>query len=303
MRVRERLVLLRHPLGLHLEQLASAVRRGGADRDLFPFVQLEDVARLRHAANLPELSSPLPRDQRRPPIMSTIASEALSDAARKFVESGPHKLLICADWVEAADGRTFETIDPSTGETICEVAQAGAEDVERAAQAARGALEGKWGKMPAAQRSVLINRLADLIEQNSEELAQLESLDNGKPVTIAGMVDIPQAVAHLRYYAGWPTKIEGETIPVSWPNMFVYTLKEPVGVCGQITPCAFALPMASWKISPALAAGCTVILKPAEQTPLSAIRLGQLVPEAGFPEGVVNVLTGDGSTGAALVDS
>ena len=235
--------------------------------------------------------------------MSTVASEALSEAARKFVESGPHKLLIGADWVEAADGRTFETIDPSTGETICEVAQAGAEDVERAAQAARGALEGKWGKMPAAQRSVLINRLADLIEQNSEELAQLESLDNGKPVTIAGMVDIPQAVAHLRYYAGWPTKIEGETIPVSWPNMFVYTLKEPVGVCGQIIPWNFPLLMASWKISPALAAGCTVILKPAEQTPLSAIRLGQLVQEAGFPEGVVNVLTGDGSTGAALVDS
>src|SRR5947199_1526324 len=157
--------------------------------------------------------------------------------------------------------------------------------------------------MPAAQRSVLINRLADLIEQNSEELAQLESLDNGKPVTIAGMVDIPQAVAHLRYYAGWPTKIEGETIPVSWPNMFVYTLKEPVGVCGQIIPWNFPLLMASWKISPALAAGCTVILKPAEQTPLTAIRLGELVQEAGFPEGVVNVLTGDGSTGAALVDS
>jgi acyl-CoA reductase-like NAD-dependent aldehyde dehydrogenase len=235
--------------------------------------------------------------------MSTIASEALSDAARKFVESGPHKLLIGSDWVEAADGRTFETVDPSSGEVICELAQAGAEDVERAAQAARAALEGEWGKMPASRRSLLINRLADLLEQNKEELAQLEALDNGKPVTIAGMVDIPQAVAHLRYYAGWPTKIEGETIPVSWPNMFVYTLKEPVGVCGQIIPWNFPLLMASWKISPALAAGCTVILKPAEQTPLTAIRLGQLVQEAGFPDGVVNVLTGDGSTGAAIVDS
>jgi acyl-CoA reductase-like NAD-dependent aldehyde dehydrogenase len=235
--------------------------------------------------------------------MSTVATESLSDAAREFVEAGPHKLLIGADWVEAADGRTFETIDPSTGEVICEVAQAGAEDVERAAQAARAALEGEWGKMPAAGRSLLINRLADLIEQNKEDLAQLESLDNGKPVTIAGFVDIPQAVAHLRYYAGWPTKIEGETIPVSWPGMFVYTLKEPVGVCGQIIPWNFPLLMASWKISPALAAGCTVILKPAEQTPLSAIRLGQLALEAGFPEGVINVLTGDGETGGALVDS
>jgi acyl-CoA reductase-like NAD-dependent aldehyde dehydrogenase len=148
-----------------------------------------------------------------------------------------------------------------------------------------------------------MNKLADLIEQNAEELAQLESLDNGKPVTIAGAVDIPQAVAHLRYYAGWPTKIEGETIPVSWPNMFTYTLKEPVGVCGQIIPWNFPLLMAAWKISPALAAGCTVLLKPAEQTPLTAIRLGQLALEAGIPEGVINVLTGDGETGAAMVDS
>ena len=227
----------------------------------------------------------------------------LSDAARSFVDSGPHKLLIGADWVEAADGRTFETVDPSTGEAICEVAQAGAEDVERAAQAARAALDGPWAKMPAAGRSQLMNKLADLIEANAAELAELESLDNGKPVKMAGIVDLPQTVAHLRYYAGWPTKIEGETIPVSWPDMFTYTLKEPVGVCGQIIPWNFPLLMAAWKISPALAAGCTVILKPAEQTPLSAIRLGQLALEAGFPEGVINVLTGDGETGAALVDS
>jgi acyl-CoA reductase-like NAD-dependent aldehyde dehydrogenase len=235
--------------------------------------------------------------------MPDAATATLSDAARSFVQSGPHKLLIGADWVEAADGRTFETIDPSTGEAICEVAQAGAEDVERAAQAARAALDGPWAKMPAAGRSQLINKLADLIEQNAAELAELESLDNGKPVKMATIVDLPQAVAHLRYYAGWPTKIEGETIPVSWPDMFTYTLKEPVGVCGQIIPWNFPLLMAAWKISPALAAGCTLILKPAEQTPLSAIRLGQLALEAGFPEGVVNVLTGDGETGAALVDS
>jgi acyl-CoA reductase-like NAD-dependent aldehyde dehydrogenase len=235
--------------------------------------------------------------------MPDAATATLSDAARSFVESGPHKLLIGADWVDAADGRTFATIDPSTGEVICEVAQAGAEDVERAAEAARAAFEGPWAKMPAAGRSQLINKLADLIEANAAELAEIESLDNGKPVKMAGIVDLPQTVAHLRYYAGWPTKIEGETIPVSWPEMFTYTLKEPVGVCGQIIPWNFPLLMASWKISPALAAGCTVILKPAEQTPLSAIRLGQLALEAGFPEGVINVLTGDGETGAALVDS
>jgi acyl-CoA reductase-like NAD-dependent aldehyde dehydrogenase len=235
--------------------------------------------------------------------MPDAATATLSDAARSFVDSGPHKLLIGADWVDAADGRTFETIDPSTGDVICEVAQAGAEDVERAALAARAALEGPWATMPAAGRSRLIGRLADLIEENAAELAEIESLDNGKPVKMAGIVDLPQAVAHLRYYAGWPTKIEGETIPVSWPDMFTYTLKEPVGVCGQIIPWNFPLLMASWKISPALAAGCTVILKPAEQTPLSAIRLGQLALEAGLPEGVINVLTGDGETGAALVDS
>jgi aldehyde dehydrogenase (NAD+) len=235
--------------------------------------------------------------------MSIAAADSLSDAARSFVEAGPHKLLIGGEWVEAADGRTFETVDPSTGEVIATVAQAGAEDVERAAKAAREALEGKWGKMAAAQRSLLMNRLADLVEANAQELAELEALDNGKPVKIAAMVDLPQAIAHLRYYAGWPTKIEGETIPVAMPDTLVYTLKEPVGVCGQIIPWNFPLLMASWKISPALAAGCTLILKPAEQTPLSAIRLGQLALEAGIPEGVINILTGDGETGGAIVDS
>ena len=223
-------------------------------------------------------------------------------AATVSIGAGPHQLLIGGEWVEAADGRTLATIDPATGETIAQVAHAGAEDVDRAVKAAAAALEGPWSKLPAATRSLLMNRLADLIEANAEELAQIEALDNGKPVTIAGKVDVPGAVDHLRYYAGWPTKIEGETIPVSWPNVFVYTRKEPVGVCGQIIPWNFPLLMAAWKIAPALAAGCTVVLKPAEQTPLSAIRLGQLIQEAGFPEGVVNVITGDGETGAALVD-
>jgi acyl-CoA reductase-like NAD-dependent aldehyde dehydrogenase len=213
-----------------------------------------------------------------------------------------HQLLIGPEWVAPADGRTFETIDPATGDTIAEVAQAGPEDVDRAVRAAAAALDGPWAKMPASKRSLLMNRLADLMEASADELAELESRDNGKPVTIAGKVDVPGAIDHIRYYAGWPTKIEGETIPVSWPNMLVYTRKEPVGVCGQIIPWNFPLLMAAWKIAPALAAGCTVVLKPAEQTPLSAIRLGELIQEAGFPEGVVNVITGDGETGRALVE-
>jgi acyl-CoA reductase-like NAD-dependent aldehyde dehydrogenase len=145
--------------------------------------------------------------------------------------------------------------------------------------------------------------LADLMEQNADELAELEALDNGKPVTLAKMVDVQLAIAHVRYYAGWPTKIEGETIPVATPDMHVYTRKQPVGVCGQIIPWNFPLLMAAWKLGPALASGCTVILKPAEQTPLSALRLGQLALEAGLPPGVLNVLTGDGETGAAMVEN
>jgi acyl-CoA reductase-like NAD-dependent aldehyde dehydrogenase len=234
--------------------------------------------------------------------MTTATAGSLSDAARAFVSAGPHKLFIGGEWVEAVDGRTFETIDPSTGEAICEVAFAGAEDVDRAAKAARAALEGPWSELPASQRGRLMLLLADLVEANAEELAELESLDNGKPVAYAGAVDVRLAVEHLRYYAGWPTKIEGETIPVSWPNMFCYTRKEPVGVCGQIIPWNYPLLMSTWKICPVLAAGCTTILKPAEETPVTALRLAQLVQEAGIPEGVVNVLTGDGSTGAALVE-
>jgi aldehyde dehydrogenase (NAD+) len=234
--------------------------------------------------------------------MTTATATQLSDAAREFVERGPHRLLIGGERVEAADGRTFETVDPATGDVICEMAQAGTEDVDRAVAAARGALEGPWSKMPAHGRGLLMAKLADAIEEHADELAELESLDNGKPLAYAKAVDVRLAVAHLQYYAGWPTKIEGETIPVSWPNAFVYTRKEPVGVCGQIIPWNFPLLMASWKISPALAAGCTVILKPAEQTPLTALRLGELALEAGLPEGVVNVLTGDGETGRAVVE-
>ena len=234
--------------------------------------------------------------------MTTATTDQLSDAARSFVSQGPHRLLIGGDWVEAADGGSFETIDPSTGEAICEVAQGGAEDVDRAVKAARAALEGDWSTMPAAGRERLMNLLADLLEANSEEFAQLESLDNGKPVTMAGAVDVPASVAHLRYYAGWPTKIEGETIPVSWPGAFVYTLKEPVGVCGQIIPWNFPLLMAAWKIAPAISCGNTVVLKPAETTPLTAMALAKVCEEADLPPGVVNIVTGAGETGAALVN-
>jgi aldehyde dehydrogenase (NAD+) len=233
--------------------------------------------------------------------MPTATADALSETARAFVERGAHKLLIGGEWVDAADGRTFETIDPATGEPICEVAQGGPEDVDRAVKAARAALDGPLKKVSPSKRSGLMYKLAELIKANGEELAELESLDNGKPLAHAGG-DIAAAVNHLRYYAGWPTKIEGETIPVSARDVLCYTLREPVGVCAQIVPWNYPLVMAIWKVAPALAAGCPLILKPAEQTPLTALRLGELALEAGFGEGVVNVLTGDGETGAALVD-
>jgi aldehyde dehydrogenase (NAD+) len=228
--------------------------------------------------------------------------DALSDAARAFA-AGPHRLVIGGERLEAADGRTFETLDPSTGGTIAEVPQAGAEDVDRAVRAAREAFEdGRWSGIAAAKRTRALLALADAIESNADELAELESLDNGKPVKLAKRVDVALAAEHVRYFAGWPTKIEGETLPVAQPDMHCYTRKEPVGVCGQIIPWNFPLLMAAWKIAPALAAGCTVVLKPAEQTPLTALRLGELALEAGLPEGVLNVITGDGETGAALVD-
>jgi acyl-CoA reductase-like NAD-dependent aldehyde dehydrogenase len=230
-------------------------------------------------------------------------SGSLSAAARRFLE-GPQNLLIGGERVAPRDGRTFESVDPSNGEAIAHVAHAGAADVDAAVTTAAAAFEqgSKWRRAPAAERSRLLNRLADLIEEHGQELAELESLDNGKPVSLAGQVDVPLTVAHFRYFAGWPTKIEGEVIPVGAPNMLCYTRKEPVGVAGQIIPWNFPLMMASWKAAPALAAGCTVVLKPAEQTPLTALRLGELALEAGFPPGVLNVITGDGETGAALVD-
>jgi acyl-CoA reductase-like NAD-dependent aldehyde dehydrogenase len=238
--------------------------------------------------------------------MTTISADTLPDAlsapAREFIAQ-PHRLLIGEDRLDAADGRTFDTLDPSTGREIAHVALAGPEDVARAVAAARAAFaDGPWTSMPAAGRERLMHKLADAIEAHAEEIAQIESLDNGKPVGLAQYVDVNGAVGHLRYFAGWPSKIEGGVLPVTAPNMHCYTRREPVGVCAQIIPWNFPLLMAAWKLGPALAAGCTVVLKPAEQTPLSALRVGELALEVGFPPGVLNVLTGDGSTGAALVD-
>jgi acyl-CoA reductase-like NAD-dependent aldehyde dehydrogenase len=228
--------------------------------------------------------------------------DALSEPARAFA-GRDHQLLIDGEHVPAADGRTFETIDPSTGLVIARVAHAGHADVERAVLAARAAFAaGPWGSMAAADRALLINRLADEIDAHADELAELEALDNGKPVKLAKIVDVASAARQLRHFAGWPERILGDVIPVQQPDILCYTRKEPVGVCAQIIPWNFPLLMATWKVAPALAAGCTIILKPAEQTPLTALRLGELALEAGLPAGVLNVLTGAGDTGAALVD-
>ncbi|HEY5143290.1 MAG TPA: aldehyde dehydrogenase family protein [Solirubrobacteraceae bacterium] len=229
--------------------------------------------------------------------------DALSPAARAFCERD-HGLLIDGEWVKAGAGATFETLDPATGNVISTVAHGGADDIDAAVAAAREAFatSAPWRTMSAAERSRLIWALADRIEAHGDELAELESLDNGKPLKFARYVDVASSSAHLRYYAGWPTKIEGGTLPVAMPNVHAYTRPEPVGVCGQIVPWNFPLLMACWKLGPALAAGCTIVLKPAEQTPLTALRLGELALEAGIPPGVLNVVTGDGSTGAALVD-
>jgi phenylacetaldehyde dehydrogenase len=217
----------------------------------------------------------------------------------------PLRLLIDGAWVEAASGKTFAVENPATGEVLVHVAEGEREDVDRAVKAARAAFTaGPWTTMAPTQRARLLWKLADLMEQHLEELAQLESLDNGKPFTVAKVADVPLAIDMFRYMSGWATKIEGNTIPLAGApagRYFAYTLREPVGVVAQIIPWNFPLLMAAWKLAPALATGNTVILKPAEQTPLTALRLGELILEAGFPKGVVNIVTGFGeSAGAAL---
>jgi aldehyde dehydrogenase (NAD+) len=211
------------------------------------------------------------------------------------------KLLINNQWVPSESGRTFATFNPASGEEIAQISEADAADVNRAVKAARSAFErGPWRKTSASERGRLLNRLADLIERYAEELAYLETLDNGMPLTVARSVALPLTLGAFRYYAGWADKNQGKTIPVSG-DYFCYTRHEPVGVCGQITPWNFPLLMYAWKLGPALATGNTVVLKPAEQTPLTALRIGELVVEAGFPPGVVNMLPGFGPTAGAAI--
>jgi aldehyde dehydrogenase (NAD+) len=217
------------------------------------------------------------------------------------IKLGPTKLLINGKWVNSTSGKTFPTVNPSTGDVITQVAESDAADVDKAVAAARAAFDkGPWRKMSASQRGRLMNKLADLVEKYADELAQLEALDNGKPAHIARAADVNLTMACYRYYAGWADKIQGKTIPVNG-RYFCYTKHEPVGVVGQIIPWNFPLLMQAWKLGPALAAGCTVVMKPAEQTPLTALRVGELIMEAGFPEGVVNILPGYGPTAGAAI--
>jgi len=232
--------------------------------------------------------------------MATATPLQMQDAVSQFLAT-PRKLLIDGRWVAASSGKTFDSIDPATGEVLARVAEGDKADIDAAVKAARRAFEnGPWTKMSASERGRIIWKIADLLEEHTEEFAELETLDNGKPISVSRVADVPLAVDLFRYMAGWSTKIEGSTIPIAGP-FFAYTRREPIGVVGQIIPWNFPLLMAAWKLGPALATGCTVVLKPAEQTPLSAVRLGELAMEAGLPPGVLNIVTGFGETaGAAL---
>lgn len=223
-----------------------------------------------------------------------VAAQGAKAGTLEFLKSSPKKLLIDGKWVPAKSGKTFETINPANEEVLALVAEGDKTDVDEAVKAARKAFEdGKWPRMRPHERTRLLLKVADLIEAHAEELAELETLDNGKAISDSRTIDVPAAAESFRYYAGWATKIYGETNP-SPPSMFNYTLREPVGVCGQIIPWNYPLLMAAWKLAPALACGNVAVLKPAEQTPLTALRLGELIMEAGIPEGVVNVITGFG---------
>ncbi|MQC26573.1 MAG: aldehyde dehydrogenase family protein [Chloroflexi bacterium] len=230
-------------------------------------------------------------------------SEAeLKDSTRAFLDSGPKQLFINNGWVAPQSGEYFASLNPASGKPLAEIALANEADVDAAVAAARAAFKGHWSqKFLAGDRAALLFKLADLIDAHADTLAELETLDNGKPYRVSRKGDLPYVTKHLRYQAGWADKIEGSTVPVTFPNQFVYTRREPLGVVAAIIPWNFPLLMAIWKLGPALTAGNTLILKPAEQTPLSALYLADLVAEAGFPPGVVNILTGPGlPTGAAL---
>nr|WP_296769024.1 aldehyde dehydrogenase family protein [Rhodococcus sp. (in: high G+C Gram-positive bacteria)] len=239
--------------------------------------------------------------------MTAVESSSIPLCAevRDFVKA-PKRMFIDGRWVDAASGKVFSTVDPATGETITTVPHSGVEDVDRAVAAARRAFEaGDWRRITPAQRQRLLWKIGEGILARAEQFAQLESIDNGKSVAVAQAVDVTWAAEIFFYYAGWATKIEGRTIPVSVPwapggRFHAYTLREPVGVCAQIVPWNFPLVMAAFKVAPALTCGNTLILKPAEQTPLTALLLAEVIAEVGLPDGVFNVVTGFGDAGAAL---
>jgi aldehyde dehydrogenase (NAD+) len=235
--------------------------------------------------------------------MATATASPTRERTVKAPKVKDQPLLIGGKWQDSVSGKTFATLNPSTGEVICQVAEGDKADVDLAVKAARKAFEeGPWSKMNASDRGRLINKLADLIEEHQEELAALETLDNGKPYKDSLYIDLPMTIKCYRYYAGWADKVHGKTIPVDG-NFFCYTRHEPVGVVAQIIPWNFPLLMQAWKWGPALATGCTIILKPAEQTPLTALRVAQLAQEAGFPDGVINVIPGYGPTAGAALTS
>jgi phenylacetaldehyde dehydrogenase len=237
--------------------------------------------------------------------MNAAMKPAEPSALKRALQGRPRQLLIGGQWRPAASGQVLDVFDPATGEVFAQAAAGGAQDIDLAVRAARQAFEqGPWRSTPPAERARLLWKLSDAIEANAAELALLETVDNGMPLWLAQMWNIPKAVDCLRYYSGWPMRLTGETLPVSTPGEYhTYTRKEPIGVVGQIVAWNMPFGMAVGKIAPALAAGCTVVLKPAEQTPLSTIRLGELIQEVGFPEGVVNIVTGTGeSAGRPLVE-
>lgn len=227
----------------------------------------------------------------------------IPDTLRGWLER-EHGHFIGGEVVPSASGKTFETFNPANAEVLAEVAYGERAEVDQAVRAARDAFadSSEWRRMLPSARAECMLKLAGLLLANGEDLAHLEALDNGKPVKFARRVDVASSATYLRYFAGWITKIEGAVLPVDHPAMHAYTRLEPVGVCAQIIPWNFPLVIAIWKVAPALAAGCTIVLKPAEQTPLSALRLAELAIEAGFPPGVLNVVCGDGATGSLLVD-
>jgi acyl-CoA reductase-like NAD-dependent aldehyde dehydrogenase len=226
---------------------------------------------------------------------------SLDPRVEAFLAGGTTRLLIGGDWVDAADGATFETLNPATGEPLMRCAAADSEDVDRAVAAATAAADGSWRQVTPSERGRLLWRVAELLERDADALAQLEVLDMGKPLRLARDDDLPMAIDHFRYFAGWATKLEGETIPVSAGAYLNYTVREPLGVVGLIIPWNYPLMLAAWKLAPALACGNTCLLKPAEQTPLTSIWLGQLLLEAGLPPGTVNILTGFGETAGAAI--